>query len=102
MPEIEPDVLIFRVDFNNLDANGRVKGSFAHAISDRVPQEGERAILMDAEGNACWSVVTHVGARTLRFEMDLATWTSGEELSTSGVPAANQPVFQWSPEPVAA
>lgn len=102
MPEIEQDILIFRVDFNNVDARGHVKGSLAHAISDRVPEVGDRAILTDAEGNACWSTVTHVGTMTLRFEMDLATWTSGEELSTSGVPDADHPVLKWSPEPVAA
>jgi len=102
MPQIEPDILIFQVDFNNLDENGCVKGSFAHAVSDRVPDVGERAILRDDEGNACWGAVVRVGNRTLRFEMDLHTWTSGEELSATGVPVADGPALSWSPELVPA
>lgn len=102
MPEITPDVLIFRVDFNNVDAEGHIKGSFAHASSRRVPDVGERVLLSDAEGNACWGIVTHVGSLTLRFAPDPATWTSGEELTASGVPVADQPILNWSPEPVAA
>jgi len=98
MPEITQDIMIFRVDFNNMDASGHVKGSFAHALSDRVPHLGERVLLCDAEGNACWSTVTHVGTLTLRFELDPVTWTSGDDMSASGVPLADRPVLSWSPE----
>ena len=40
MPEIKPDVLIFQVDFNDVDSEGRVKGTFAHSMSDRVCRSG--------------------------------------------------------------
>lgn len=102
MPEIEPDVMIFQVDFNNMDENRLVKGSFAHALSDRLPVMDERVILRDDEGNACWATVARLGQRTLRFDLALETWTSGEELSATGVPAAEGPALSWSPELAAA
>jgi hypothetical protein len=101
MPEIEPDTLIFQVDFNNMDPDGRVRGSFAHASSSRVPGVGERVVLVDEESNACWAVVLHVGQRILRFEMERATWTSGEDISATGIPALAEPRLAWNPEPVA-
>jgi hypothetical protein len=100
MPEIKPDVLIFQVDFNNVDSEGRVKGTFAHAMSDRVPQQGEQVRLEDREGNGCWGVVAQVGSLTLRFRLELETWTSAEGLTAAGLPVAS--AISWSPAAVAA
>lgn len=102
MPDIQPDLLVFRVDFNNLDDQRRVKGSFAHASSDRVPQVGERVLLQDPEGNACWAVVSEKGTLTLRFELELDTWISSEVLAAAGVPALDPSTVRWSGEPAPA
>lgn len=88
MPEITPDLLIFYVDFNNLDEHRRVKGRLARVTSARKPKMGERVFLQDMEGNACWARVVDVGPVTIRFVLEEETWTS-VDFSPAGTPASS-------------
>jgi len=89
--EIKQDVLAFRVDFNNIDAGGLLKGSLPHASGPRRPDVGERVLLRDWEGNRCWGTVMSVGQLSVRFELDDATWVSGEEVAARGLPEDHVP-----------
>ena len=87
------DVLAFRVDFNNFDDDGKLlKGSLWHASSRRIPKAGERVILTDGEGNRCWAVVRDLRGVVVFFELDDATWVSGEQ----SIATAERFVFSWS------
>lgn len=93
-PEIRDD-LVFRVDFNNYDAEGRyVKGSLYHGLSRRIPRTHERVFLKDGEGNRCWAWVRDKRGVILYFELDPSTWVSGEEASVQVAQAA--PASVWS------
>jgi hypothetical protein len=78
------DDLLFQVDFNNFDDEGELlKGSLWHGSSRRIPRRGERVLLKDGEGNRCWAWVRDQRGVILFFELDDATWVSGEGLTTT-------------------
>jgi hypothetical protein len=85
MPEFQDD-LIFRVDFNNVHADGRlIKGSLPHASHPRIPAEGERVFLRDWEGNQCWAWIDQIRGAIVYFEIDYATWVAGDDLQAEGM-----------------
>jgi hypothetical protein len=92
-PEFQDD-LVFRVDFNSIDDDGRVKGSLYHGLSRRIPRIRERVFLQDGEGNRSWAWVADIRGVVLYFELDGTTWVSGENTVVQG--AQTTPSHSWS------
>lgn len=87
------DLIIFRVDFNNIgEISSVVKGSLRNASSRRLPRVGERVYLRDFEGNACFARVRSVTDRRVAFELDAGTWTTTTQV-VSGVRAPAMAVY---------
>jgi hypothetical protein len=91
MPEFQ-DELIFRVDFNNVHGE-LIKGSLPHASQARIPHEDERVLLRDWEGNQCYAWVQELRGQIVYFELDLTTWTSGDDVQAEGIALAAAPAF---------
>jgi hypothetical protein len=66
--------IVLRVDFNNVDSRGRIKGSLRHASSDRRPEVGEIVYLHDHEGNACNASVDELRGQIVVCEPDWSSW----------------------------
>ena len=81
------------VDFNAVDADGRVRVSRAR-YSGAEPHEGMWITLRDSEGNRCEAAVAEVGALFLRAVPDLRTWVDGDMRRQVQVSAVS-PVIAW-------
>lgn len=68
------DGLIFEVDFNDLDKDGRLKASRSFATSGRKPAVGEAVLAHDDEGNECGGTVAEVRGSIVYVELDRTTW----------------------------
>lgn len=89
MPTFQ-DKWTFRVDFNNVDANGYVKGTLVHGSgTGRAPKPRDEVLLRDWEGNRCSAWVQRVRGRVVYFIIDDRTWASGDEdVAASGTVAS--------------
>lgn len=78
--DLQKDLLIFNVDFNELDADeGRwviASRLPPHASSMRVPEPGEAVWLEDDEGNQCPGIVGEIFERTLLVEPIWDRWVA--------------------------
>jgi|SRR5829696_1085552 len=68
------DILIFEVDFNDRDGHGRLKASRTFGSSGRKPNENERVLAHDDEGNECEGNVVEVNGSIVYIDLDRATW----------------------------
>jgi hypothetical protein len=68
------DDLIFEVDFNDRDRDGRLKASRTFASSGRKPNVGEFVLAHDDEGNSCKGAVDEVRGSIVYINLDRTTW----------------------------
>jgi hypothetical protein len=86
---------IYRVDFNAVHPQTwHVLGTVESAERVQLPpQVGDYVLLVDGEHNQCWAWITSVDDERLQFELNEATWRSGDEqfdlASSSPVPLVN-------------
>ena len=76
--------LVFTVDFNAMDEQGRIKASIRFASSPEVPGIGEEVRLVDAELNTCLGRVDELRLPLIAVRPDPATWVPGVDLEVSG------------------
>lgn len=79
------DTLIFEVDFNDRDGNGRLKASRTFASSSRKPDVGETVVAQDDEGNQCEGTVADVNGSLVYIDLDRTTW---KRLTAPDMPVA--------------
>jgi hypothetical protein len=81
------DLLIFTVDLNEMDRDGRyVVASRWRVSSPRVPEVGERVWLHDADGEECEGIVATVGGRTVLIEPIWDSLKASSDLLVTGLP----------------
>ena len=76
--------LVFTVDFNAMDEQGRIKASIRFASSPEVPVIGEEVRLLDAELNTCLGRVDELSLPLIAVRADPATWVPGVDLEVGG------------------
>jgi hypothetical protein len=74
MSRFGEDTLIFEVDFNDRDNEGRLKASRTFASSARTPDVGEVVVTRDDEGHSCEGTVTEVNGSIVYIDLDRSTW----------------------------
>jgi hypothetical protein len=89
------DELIFHVDFNNVDGD-QIKGSLPHASHPRVPDDGERVLVRDYEGNQCEAMVARRRGSIVYFNLDDATWSAGDDVQATGIAVSGPLAFALS------
>jgi hypothetical protein len=63
-----------QVDFNDLDDDGRVLA--LRRIAPRAARDGERAYMLDDEGNRCWGTIAGGDGGLIYIDADWLTWTT--------------------------
>lgn len=66
------------VDFNALDAEGRVKASLRFSATPEIPAIGEWVLLTDTEGNSCPAIVEVVSGVVVLLRPDWTRWIPGQ------------------------
>jgi hypothetical protein len=79
------DGLIFEVDFNDRDRDGRLVASRTFASSPRKPDVGETVLAHDDEGNRCEGTVSEVKDSIVYIDLDRSTW---QRLTVAETPVA--------------
>jgi hypothetical protein len=94
------DTLIFHADFNSLLRDGRIAVSRRYASGLRKPDDRERVLLRDDEGNQYSAVVESVDGLAVHVLADLESWQPGGNVITKLVVfAAGKPDVQITGSP---